>query len=72
MIAHDDPVRRLLCAVLLRAARDAAGRGPFKPCEERRVIQTEARAWLAGDGLMVAEMLGYDGALTRFLAREGA
>ena len=40
---------RLACAILLRAAKDARGRGPKAEA---------ARSWLAGDGAIWAEALG--------------
>jgi hypothetical protein len=45
-----DVVRRLSFAVILRAVQDVQGIGP----KLNNADQAEARAWLAGDGAMIA------------------
>lgn len=55
-----DPDRRLLAALLLRAARDAAGDDPETAAEARR--------WLVREGAVCAEWLDLDpGRVVAFL-----
>ncbi len=65
-----DCQRRLLAAMLLRACQVAAGHGwlGVQPSSaKRRQARAEALTWLEGDGLAVAEVLGLDEGLRRWL-----